>query len=420
MSPLFRNTLTVLRGSIIGQGIIFLALPWLSRVFGPEAFGVLQSLQALLTLLLIVSSLRLEIAIVSADDADVRKIIPVSIALCLLTSLLTLICLGVLLVARPTVLAPLGNAAFLLPLGVLLAGLGQVINYIVLRAQSFNISANGKIAQSISYTGSASIFGLFWPTVIMLNVADLLGRLALIAVSLRGAVLGMLRTCEPLQRASFHVLHKFRTLPLLSMPSAVINTLGSSFTAVMLLAIFDSREAGNYAMVERLLGAPIAIVGGAASQAFIAALTASGTKSLNRRALFLRIVRSYTLLGLVPMLILVLTAQSLVPWILGPQWQLAGTYLQILAPMFYIALIATPVNMTLVICDRQGWQFIWDTARLVAIAIMWWFVHSTSLDSITAISLYSTVASVFYVIHIVLSYLSTKTKSNVRNFGVAA
>lgn len=83
-----KNTVAILNGTIVGQAIVFLSLPMLSRVFTPTAFGTLQSLQAVLAVLLITSSLRYEIAILSADEKDVRGVVRLCVRLCLLTSTL--------------------------------------------------------------------------------------------------------------------------------------------------------------------------------------------------------------------------------------------------------------------------------------------------------------------------------------------
>jgi O-antigen/teichoic acid export membrane protein len=93
-----------------------------------------------------------------------------------------------------------------------------------------------------------------------------------------------------------------------------------------------------------------------------------------------------------------------VPWLLGPEWELAGQFARVLAPMLYISAVATPVNMTLVVCGRQHWQFLWDSAKLAVVALMWWRVGDGGHNSMSAVLAYSAIASCFYLLHIVLSY----------------
>lgn len=404
LRPFVKNTLTVLRGAVLGQGIVFLALPFLSRLYDPQAFGIMQSLQSLLSLLLILCSLRLEISILRADESELPHIVAVCVLLCLLSSALALLTLVILELLSPALLSGFGSAIWILPVSLLLVGIGQVCNYIGLRRQALGINADGKIVQSVTYVGVAVSLGLASPNALTLNLADLVGRLALVLASWRGALRQTLRDRASLSRDSLTVLWRFRSLPMFSMPSALINTLGSSFTPVIMIALFSANEAGNFAMIERLLGAPIAVIAGAASQAFMATLSGPALATEEKRALFLRILRTGALLGLAPTIILMVFGQYLVPLLLGDDWHLAGRYACILAPMLYISLIATPVNMTLVMCGRYGWQFLWDSTRLGSLVIMWWLIRDGQYDSVIAIVAYSAIISAFYLLHMYLSY----------------
>ena len=401
-----KNTFAILNGTIVAQAIVFLSLPMLSRVFEPTAFGTLQSLQAVLTVLLITSSLRYEIAILSADEKDVRGVVRLCVRLCLLTSVLAAIGVAAVLLGQPRWLDQFGMVIYLLPLSLLLAGMGQVLNYIGLRTQSFGVIGQGKVAQSLVYVASALGLGYLWPTAFALNAADAFGKCALVASTYRGRVRQLLSRRTDAGESGPGVATRFRSLPLVSMPSAIINTLGSSFTTFMMLAIFDAGQAGNYAMVERAIGAPTSIIATAASQAFMSALSNRGDQKVDDRDLFRKILRTNALLGLVPLLLLIFTAPVLVPWALGTQWTQAGLFAQILAPMLYVSFVVTPFNMTLLLRGRQAWQLGWDSARLLVMGGMWLLVYRHFRDATVAVAAYSVIASVFYAIHLGLSWLA--------------
>lgn len=403
--------LTILRGSVVGQLIVFASLPVLSRLFPPEAFGSLQSIQSILALLLIVCSLRLEIAVLTCTDEELSHLVPACLALCAVTSLLTLIGMLVLWFFFQSTLTQIGSSALLIPLALLLSGAGQVLTYLGLRLQAFSINATAKVTQAVVYVVSAVSIGSIWASVLSLTLADVLGRAAFATAAIRGEFRSTLRRCAPLQRQTVIVVKRYAKLPLMSMPSAIVNVLGSSFTAVMLLALFSSREAGNYAMVERAVGAPIAVIAGAASQAFMAALSeqpqaGNALARFAQRALFVRLIMSHGLVGLLPMLLLMFGAPTLVPLLLGPEWSVAGEYAQFIAPMLYLSFVATPVNMTLVLCERQSWQLAWDLARLVAVGSMWWVIGRGSYSSTVAVVTHCIVTTAFYIGHLLLSYLA--------------
>lgn len=406
MASFFRNALAILNGTIAGQAIVFLSLPLLSRVYGAAAFGALQALQAVLTVLLIVSSLRYEVAILSADEAEIGGVVRLCIRLCMIMSALTAFGVAGMLLAAPSWLDQLGAAVYLLPVSLLLAGLGQVLAYIGLRTQAFGVIGQAKIAQSLVYVASAIVMSSLRATTFALSAADALGKGALVVATNRGRVRELLRRRDSPDTQIASVAVRFRSLPLFSMPSAIINTLGSSFTPLMMLAIFDAEKAGNFAMVERAIGAPTAIIATAASQAFMSALSNRGDLRGDERALFWQILRANALLALAPFVLLVVAAPALLPWVLGSQWTEAGHFAQIMAPMLYFAFLATPFNMTLLLRARQSWQLAWDALRLLVMGAMWLLVDHQFRDATVAVAAYSVIASLFYLAHVGLSWLA--------------
>lgn len=393
-----------MRGTILGQGIIVLSLPWISRLYEPEAFGVIQSLQSILTILLIVSSLRFELGILTARDFEVSHIVFLAILFCTIVSVFTAILLILVEWRFPEVLADLYPAIFLLPVALFFSGIGQILNYLGLRAKILKPTADAKILQSVIYAVAAIIFGIYNSSVFALNLADVIGRGAMALILLKALLNQVFFKIKFLSKETVAIFYKFIDLPKISLPSAIINTLGSSFTTLIMLSIFNSYEAGNYAVIERFVAMPIGVVGGVASQAFIVTLSDTEKEYDVKRNLFLKIIIYGIFFGILPMFILMIYGEKIVPIVLGAEWELAGSYLSILAPFLFISAIATPVNMTLVLCGELKWQLIWDSLRLVVVMVMWSAVSSWSISAHHALILYSIVSSIFYFIHILLSY----------------
>lgn len=404
VSQFAKNTAVMLKGAIVAQGIAFLALPVMSRIYSPDDFGMLQSLLAVVTLLLVGASLRFEIAILSAKPHQLRHLVRACLALCFVTSVLALAVVSILWFVMPGIIAKFGAYVFLIPLLLMLSGLGQVLNNLCLRLKALPLIARGKIAQSGTYAIVSIAAGVITkPTTLGLVLADAGGRAALLWFALRGEVAAFIRELPGVGRRTFVACHAYRHLPMLSMPSALINVLGSSFTSVMLLAVFQAGDAGNFALIDRALGVPVTVLATAQSQAFMS-LLANRTSEGDPQAKLLSIARFNAMAGLLPMLICVVAGPTLAVWILGPDWATAGRFVQVLAPLYYITFITTPFNMTLVIMGWQGWQLAWDIGRLAVLALMWLCVIQTHLSSLVTVTLYSGISSVLYLVHIILSY----------------
>src|SRR4051812_43888804 len=69
-SALFRNTVTVVSGTVISQAIVFLVSPIVSRVFRAADFGNLANYSAWVVFLTLLSNLRYEQAVLVARGRE--------------------------------------------------------------------------------------------------------------------------------------------------------------------------------------------------------------------------------------------------------------------------------------------------------------------------------------------------------------
>jgi teichuronic acid exporter len=398
------SILTVLRGSIVAQAIGFLVLPLLSRLFPPDAFGVVQGLTSVLSLLLIVSVLRLEIAILSVTDDELPTLLSCGFWLCIFTS--AAVCVGTVVwtCMSDVGAGALGHALHVLPLLALLSGWGLLLHYLALRGKGFALNANAKIAHALAANGTAASIGAVQPQAWGLALADAAGRLANVLVLGRGLLSAPRQILRfPAAGAFKAVFARHRSLWAISLPGALINAAGSAFTAPILLVLFSAHDAGQYALVERSIGMPIGMLAAAASQVFMAGFAEAGRSGDGRRQVLRDIASRHFKLGILPAIALFLVAPVLVPLVFGDAWEAAGRYAQALVPLYLVAFIVGPLNMALTLADKQVHQLAWDVARLGVIAGVWMIIIVAQLPTLTALWLYSGAACVCYLAYLVLA-----------------
>ena len=152
---MLKNTFTVLSGTVVAQVIGFLALPLLTRLYTPEAFGLFLFYQSLMAPLLVVAALRFEVALLSADDdAELASMLQLCFLVnALLTVVVLLFCCIFWMIFD---LAPETTAKiiWLIPCGFLIGGVLQTIGYLALRRKAFGAGANAKIVQVGCYVGT--------------------------------------------------------------------------------------------------------------------------------------------------------------------------------------------------------------------------------------------------------------------------
>lgn len=388
---MLKNTLTVLRGTAAAQAIGFLALPWLTRLYTPESFGLFQLYQSTLAPLLVIAAVRYEVALLqAADGAELAS----TLQLCLLIN--TLIALLVLLATSVAWFIPdllsdtTKQMVWLLPPAILISGCLQTVGYLALRKQAFSPAATAKMAQAGGYVVTGVGIGAAAQVSSGLVVADLIGRLASVFTfclhkSVFESSLFVRSSATELRR----VARKFRDLPLVSAPGQLINAAGGVMTAAFMYGAFDASVSGQYGLVERSMLLPVGMVTVAVSQAFTADLSNSlrsgGTHAL---ALYRGLVRRMFLLALVPTMLMGLFAPLLFAMVFGEQWSQAGRFAQIMSPLLLVTLVSGSVNMAITILGYQKIQLAWETSRLALMSITWLIIFNLELLPQTAVLLH--------------------------------
>ena len=371
---MLRHIATVLRGAVLAQGIGVLALPVLTRCFSPAAFGHLQFYQSILLMLLVFATLRLEVALLKAEN-------PLELAAVL--KLCFVINFGMTLIiavasflfdafGRRFGAPPLPFPAIVLPVAFAIAGTAQYLGFLVLREQRYGVSSNGRVAQAATYSASALAIGATAPVDNGIVFADLAGRVLNMGwyvgwLLRQKGLLGPARGID-MRRA----LHKFRQFPLVSTPGALINTVGGTVTPLLIFGVFSPEVSGQFALVDRSVGLPVALVVTAVAQVFSAQFARSlREEEGSAKAQFRAMVRWLASLAILPTIVVVLVAPAFFRIVFGPQWSPAGDFARVLAPAYFLTLVAGSVNMTLTVLGHQFRQMAWETGRLVLVVMIW-------------------------------------------------
>ena len=126
---MIRNIFLVMRGTVLAQLIGFLALPYLARLFEPAAFGHYQLFISLVTLALVLPTLRYEIALLRVEDGrEYRDLVRLCLGLALaVTAVAAIIVAAIELSDWRKILADVPFSPWLVVVAMLIGGLAQVL-----------------------------------------------------------------------------------------------------------------------------------------------------------------------------------------------------------------------------------------------------------------------------------------------------
>lgn len=381
-------------GTALAQGIGVLTAPILSRLYTPEDFGLLGVYVSIFGILLAVNSLRYEYAISlpKADD-EAANLLALTLLLVVITTVLFEIALWLL--GEP--LAAWANAPalrpylWLLPLSLLGAGFYQALNYWAIRKQAFGSIARTRFTQSFAGAVVPIFIGLAAAGPVGLLVGHILsqfigsGGLARQAWQRDQAVLRQISPGGMWRAARAH--YRF---PVISSWSAILNAVGLNAPRLLLSSLYGTDVAGWFLFGQRLISIPLTLVGTSVGQVFLGAASRLANENpAGLEAFYLKTARRLFLIGLLPTALLMLAGRPFFAWIFGPEWETAGLYTQIMAPVFLVQFVSSSLSLIMMVIQRQGAQLVWDILRLTLVILALWGASALGMDGTAAVALYA-------------------------------
>lgn len=349
----FAAQVAVLSGGTLGAQVISaLAAPILTRLYSPDEFGLLSVFAALLAVLGVISSLRYEMAIplpkTNVEAANVA-------ALCLLiVGVIGVVSAFALWIGGGVLLDILNAPAltpyiWLLPVGVVSAGLYRVLQTWSVRRSRFNIIAKTKWKQSLAMI-LIQVFGYgFGP--IALIVGQVAGQGAGLT-SLFVAAKDDIRRSRPSWRKVAFAVRRYRRFPLFDAWYGLFNAASLQLVPLLFAVYFGAAAAGLYALSQRVLGTPIGLIGSAVASVFFS----RASEARRAGTLGALVHKIYSLMATVSMpgtVALALTAPELFSIVFGDEWRMAGEIARWMTPWLFIVFVTSPISTLYAILERQ-------------------------------------------------------------------
>jgi len=355
-------------GSLVGQGLVVLASPILTRLYAPQDFGSLALFTALSVLLSTIISLRYEHAIpLATDEQKARALLFLSL---LVATLMGSGLLAGALLMHETAAALIGTSEhlyllWLVPCGAWFISIYQCLSYWAIRTQAYQALARTRIQQGAGITLAQVGLGGLNLSALGLLIGEIAGRAMGIACLMRF----LSQPLKPPSLAELWIVARtYWRFPIIATISTVINRLGLHILPLAFAALYGSQVAGCYLLAQRVLGIPSSLVGQSIAQVYFGEsvqLYRSSPRAL--KEFYRRLVLRLILFGASPLMVGGVLAAWLCSVLFGSEWGTAGPYLLLLSPMFAVQLVVSPLSQTLIVAGRQGLQLTWDIARVAAI-----------------------------------------------------
>jgi O-antigen/teichoic acid export membrane protein len=404
-----RSVTLLVGGATLGQGIVILISPLLTRLYAPEHFGILAVYAALLSVVVVVASLRYEVAIpLPEEQSDAANLLALSLGLVLIISLLAT--LGIFLAGHVLITAlnatALAPYLWFLPAGTALAGTYQALNYWAVRTRAFPSIACTKVSQGLGTAFTQVALGL-------LN----LGPIGLIGGHIVGQAAGSITLATLAWRDNRNVLQqvnipgmcrmavRYRKFPVFSSLSGFANVASLQVVVLLLSSFYDPVVLGLYALGQRIIQIPMGIVTSAVAQVFYR----EAVEAHQEGTLYDLVRSTYLKLALVavgPFLIMLFSAPTLFAIIFGERWREAGEYTRLLLPWLFLMFLNSPITSLIAVLEKQQAYLLYDILLMASRAAALYLSAVYIGDPYTSILWYGIVGFVFnfgllfYLLHL--------------------
>jgi len=365
---------------MLAQGLLVLASPILTRLYGPAAFGVFALFSSLTGIIDAVICLRYELAIMLPEnDADGANLLAGSFGIATLISSLTIpaIWLGGPALARWLNAPQIVPYLWWIPLVLFFGGIGAghpALNAWASRTRNFKEISITRVVGTIAVVGTQLSIGL----------SGFSSAGGLIEGTLVGSILSPILLGWRIWRQDHRIfiegiswkgiwenLQLYRKFPFYNTFATLLNTISWQVPSFLLAAFFSTTVVGYYALGNQLLRVPMDLIGYSVGQAFFShAATARNDGTLP--AFVVNTFRRLVEYSFFPILILMVIGRELFVIVFGSQWAEAGVYTQILSVWMCFWFISSPLSGLFSILEKNEYSFGINIVVLVSrIAAIW-------------------------------------------------
>lgn len=404
----WKNVVTVLTGAVGAQALPLLVAPLLTRMCDPAEMGAFSVWLGVIVLCSLVGTLRIDNAMVIDHEARQQRVCFSVVAYsAAVVALAATVCAAT---ARALDLPGVHDMSWF---GLLTIGIGTWLTAYFQTTIAYAASHNefGKAAKAKVW-GAGSIAASQ-----LVLLAFGLGGDGLRAGQLIGLAAGLFAaqwmlapprsritlTLDPEQRA---FLIKHQAFWRFSLPSSLLNALVGQLPLFLVGIKHGALAAGLFALTQRVLAAPISLLAASILEVFKRQAVHDFETLGNCRDAYQYTFKTLLVLGLGPSLVLFLYSPDLFSLVFGEAWRPAGELAHVLAPLFLLNFIASPLSYVFFVAGKQKIELGWQVA-LFGMTVTAFLVPDTLHESVLW---YAIGYSLLYLVYLYMSYQCSQNR----------
>jgi lipopolysaccharide exporter len=409
-SKFSRNVMVLTTGTALSQLIPFIVLPILQKYFyGPADFALLASFVYFSEMIGVVSTLKLEYAIVAQrTPQDAREVAATGYRVVSISTLFSIV-LAVICFQWDVIhgLHKLGTSIFLLPLVVLAMGSMQITSYWFNARQEYPKIAQGKLVQTATSEGVKLASGFAGLNFTGLIIGRVLGYVSVAVLQWRRFAANA-AGIERRHFSKWDTIKRHKSYVLFTTPSVFVGALINFLYIEMFLEHFGSESAGMVSVAMTYVGAGLGMVAGSISQVFFGTIS-NIHKRKELESLYVRFLgRLFLMSGVMTAMVWVFPASWIVG-VLGPEWNDLIVYCRVISVWLGVWFISSSLSFIYLRLQRQHLMLFMDVLHVVIIYVGFHMGRISTGTALGALWGFTWAQVSFYVMAILLAIYFIRT-----------
>ncbi|MDY0140438.1 MAG: oligosaccharide flippase family protein [Bacteroidales bacterium] len=398
----FKGVATLVSGTAIAQLILIVFQLVLRRQYAPEVFGTFGVYMSIVGILVILSTLRYDLAVVlPKHDKTANSLLVAGVLLSLTINIFLFIIAAIF---RDSLVSLIGfpekykNWIFFIPVSTFLFSSYQMINYWLTRKGAFRSIATNKIIRRSFEGTTQSGFG-FLATNKGLIFGDIIGNIVNILSGIKQAskngftFKGVSPTHIKFSLKRYRNFPKYQALP------ALLNTASILLPIFLINKYFSHDTAGYFDLSRQILAVPIAFITAALSQVLLKDYSGRIIKKQKLKTNILKTAGLLSVLILPFLILIMLFGEELFGFVFSPVWTQSGAFSAILVPAFAIQFIVSPLSISFTVLEELKILAIWQITYFLLISCLYFF---TGLSIEKFLIIFTIINILSYLIYFIL------------------
>lgn len=405
----FKNVFMLASGSIIAQIVTIICSPITTRIFTPEEIGIFTLITTAVTIFSPIISLRYEISIVNESELDnALSLMQLSTIVCGVFSAIVTLCYIIYYNLFSSVNYNLFLMALMIYALLFITGIINILVSFNNRMSQYTLITKLYVIRIGMQNIFMIIFGLMKSGVLGLMISQLLGLL----FGFKSQIGELVNHKEYLKKVDNsklnHIAKKYKKQVLWSTPATLLNGLSYSSMNYFIHFLYGEAILGFYSISYRILGLPLSVVATNISKVYFEKASKEYVVKGNCEISFKKTLLFSIVLSIPMGLVMYFMAPIAFKVIFGESWYKSGVIVSIMTPMVMVRFIASSVNVSTIISNKQNVDLFMQVILLLASLIVFALTYEFKLDLNVYLKLVNAFISVIYIIYIFVLYKSIK------------